>query len=56
MYFLQVIMAKIFDIFHKSPKPPLISRSLYLILTERREYQKIVYYINKKPDSILNNS
>lgn len=34
----------------------LTTPSLYLILTERREYQKIVYYINKKPGSILNNS
>jgi hypothetical protein len=55
MYFLQVIIVKIFYSFSERIKNSRPSPLLYLIITERAEYQKIVYYINKKPGRLLNN-
>jgi hypothetical protein len=37
-------------------RKPVYSVNLYLLSNERRRYQKIVYYINKKVGSYLNNS
>ena len=55
MYFLQVIIVKIFYSFSKQIKKQVFAFLLHLIITERAEYQKIVYYINKKPGRLLNN-
>jgi len=49
MYFLQVIIVKNFYSFSKQGQKQAFVFPLYLIITERAEYQKIVYYMNKKP-------
>ena len=55
MYFLQVIIVKIFYSLSLVVKTTLRALRLYWIINERAEYQKIVYYINKKPGRLLNN-
>jgi hypothetical protein len=55
MYFLQVIIVKIFYFFSRQVKNRPSALLLYLIITERAEYQKIAYYIKKKTGRLLNN-
>lgn len=56
MYFLQIIILNFFPVPYAAIKISGMPAVLHLIITERREYQKIVYYINKKSGRCLNSS